>query len=50
MKAVIVEDNREVGGRLIENTEFLRFAFHWGSGSERAGRIGPERRARSNGR
>ena len=30
MKAVIVEDNREVGGRLMENTEFLRFAFHWG--------------------
>ena len=29
MKAVIVEDNREVGGRLMENTEFLRFAFHW---------------------
>ena len=30
MKAVIVEDNREVGGRLMENTEFLRFAVHWG--------------------
>ncbi len=30
MKAVIVEDNREVGGRLMENTEFLRFAHHWG--------------------
>ena len=30
MKAVIVEDNREVGGRLMENTEFLRFAYHWG--------------------
>ncbi len=30
MKAVIVEDNREVGGRLMENPEFLRFAFHWG--------------------
>ncbi len=30
MKAVIVEDNREVGGRLMENPGFLRFAFHWG--------------------
>ena len=30
MKAVIVEDNREVGGGLMENPEFLRFAFHWG--------------------
>lgn len=30
MKAVIVEDKREVGGRLMENAEFLRFAFHWG--------------------
>ena len=30
MKAVVVEDNREVGGRLMENPEFLRFAFHWG--------------------
>ncbi len=30
MRAVIVEDNREVGGRLMENTEFLRFAHHWG--------------------
>ena len=30
MKAVIVQDNREVGGRLLENPEFLRFAFHWG--------------------
>ena len=28
MKAVIVEDNREVGGRLMENLEFLRFAYH----------------------
>ena len=30
MKAVVVEDRREVGGRLMENPEFLRFAFHWG--------------------
>ncbi len=27
MKAVIVEDNREVGGRRMENTEFLRYAY-----------------------
>lgn len=30
MKAVIVEDHRPGGGRLLENAEFLRFAAHWG--------------------
>ncbi|TVQ41596.1 MAG: IS21 family transposase [Spirochaetaceae bacterium] len=30
MRAVIVEDQRSSGGRLIENIEFLRFAAHWG--------------------
>lgn len=30
MKAVIVDDAREIGGRLLENAEFLRFAAHWG--------------------
>ncbi len=30
MKAVIVEDQRADGGRLLENAEFLRFARHWG--------------------
>ena len=30
MKAVIVEDEREIGGRLLENAEFMRFAAHWG--------------------
>lgn len=30
MKAVIVEDHRPGGGRLLENPEFLRFAGHWG--------------------
>ena len=30
MKAVIVEDGRSSGGRLIENPEFLRFSVHWG--------------------
>ena len=30
MKAVIVEDNRDVGGRLVENPEFVRFSLHWG--------------------
>lgn len=29
MKAVIVEDARERGGRLLENLEFQRFAAHW---------------------
>lgn len=30
MKAVIVEDHRGTGGRLLENAEFARFAAHWG--------------------
>ena len=30
MKAVIVEDGRAGGGRLVENPEFLRFSRHWG--------------------
>ena len=30
MKAVIVEDHRVDGGKLLENPEFLRFAQHWG--------------------
>ena len=29
MKAVIIEDERLNGGRLVENPEFLRFAYHW---------------------
>jgi len=29
MKAVIVDDERDSGGRLIENVEFVRFANHW---------------------
>ncbi len=29
MKAVIVDDERLKGGRLVENAEFLRFANHW---------------------
>lgn len=29
MKAVIVEDQREFGGKLLENLEFVRFAAHW---------------------
>ncbi|MGA2765145.1 MAG: IS21 family transposase [Spirochaetia bacterium] len=29
MKAVIVDDERLNGGRLVENAEFLRFANHW---------------------
>jgi transposase len=29
MKAVIIEDQREVGGKLLENAEFVRFAAHW---------------------
>ena len=30
MKAVIVEDGRVGGGKVVENPEFLRFAVHWG--------------------
>jgi transposase len=30
LKAVIVEDHRPGGGRLLENAEFARFATHWG--------------------
>jgi transposase len=30
MKAVIIDDQREVGGKLLENIEFVRFAAHWG--------------------
>ena len=30
MKAVVVEDGRADGGRLVENPEFLPFANHWG--------------------
>jgi transposase len=29
MKAVIIEDQRADGGKLVENPEFLRFARHW---------------------
>ncbi len=30
MKAVVIKDERDDGGRLTENAEFLRFAHHWG--------------------
>ena len=30
MRAVIVEDGRPSGGRLIENPELVRFSAHWG--------------------
>jgi len=30
LKAVIIDDHRQVGGKLLENLEFLRFASHWG--------------------
>jgi hypothetical protein len=29
LKAVIVDDERAIGGRLLENAEFMRFAAHW---------------------
>ena len=29
MKSVIIEDEREIGGKLLENAEFMRFAAHW---------------------
>lgn len=30
MKAVVLDDHRAEGGKLLENPEFLRFAAHWG--------------------
>jgi transposase len=30
MRSVILADQRAVGGKLLENAEFLRFAAHWG--------------------
>lgn len=30
LKAVIIEDQRPGGGKVVENPEFLRFAAHWG--------------------
>ncbi len=30
LKAVIVDDQRPHGGKVLENLEFLRFAAHWG--------------------
>jgi DNA replication protein DnaC/transposase len=30
MKAVVIDDSRDEGGRVTENAEFLRFARHWG--------------------
>ena len=30
MRAVILDDSRPAGGKLLENPEFLRFATHWG--------------------
>ncbi len=30
LKAVILEDHRPAGGKVLENPEFLRFAAHWG--------------------
>jgi transposase len=30
MRAVVVADHRPGGGRLLEHSEFLRFAAHWG--------------------
>lgn len=29
MKSVIIDDERDIGGKLLENAEFLRFAAHW---------------------
>lgn len=30
MKAVVIDDQRPVGGKVLENAEFARFAAHWG--------------------
>ncbi len=48
MKAVVLGDRRDEGGRLAENPEFLRFSMHWASASGRAARTGPRPRARWN--
>ena len=50
MKAVIVPDNREIGGRVIENPDFFVLPPTGGSRSGHAERIGPRPRARSSGR
>jgi len=30
MKAVVIDDQRAAGGKVLENAEFARFAAHWG--------------------
>lgn len=30
MRAVVIDDQRPTGGRVLENAEFSRFAVHWG--------------------
>lgn len=30
LKAVIIDDQRPAGGKVLENAEFVRFAAHWG--------------------
>ena len=30
LKAVLIEEQREFGGKILENLEFVRFAAHWG--------------------
>ena len=29
MKAVVIEDGRDEDGALVENPEFMRYAYHW---------------------
>ena len=50
MKAVIVDDEREIGGRLLENAEFVRFAAHWGFRVRACRPYERRRRARSSDR
>ena len=50
MKAVIVDDEREIGGRLLENAEFMRFAAHWGFRMRACRPYRRRPRARSSGR
>jgi transposase len=49
MKAVIIDDDRARGGRLLENPEFVRFAAHCGFRIRACRRIARRPRVRSSG-
>jgi transposase len=52
LKAVVVEDHRPGGGRLLEKAEFARFAAHWGFSHSRVPTVSRanERQDRASGR